>query len=139
MFLTLAMAAPTPEVQAEVGYLLQRVEDSGCLFYRNGLWYDGARASAHLQTKYQYLVARDQVKTTEDFIERAATKSSISGIPYQIRCTGSAAIESNRWLLEALAEYRLAQKALPSPDAAMARAAVGALLLGGYFDGHIHR
>lgn len=113
MFLTLAMAAPTAEVQAEVGYLLQHVEDSGCMFYRNGLWYDGARAGAHLKTKYQYLVARDQVKTTEDFIERAATKSSLSGIAYQIRCTGSAAVDSNRWLLDALAAYRLAQQTLP--------------------------
>jgi len=113
MFFTLAMAAPTLEVQAEVGYLLQHIEDSDCVFYRNGLWYDGARASAHLKTKYQYLVAREQVKTTEDFIERAATKSSISGIPYQIRCTGSTTMESNRWLLEALAAYRLAQGSLP--------------------------
>jgi hypothetical protein len=106
MLLSTALAAPPADVQAEVGYLLQHIEESGCEFYRNGRWYDGKRARAHLSDKYRYLVAQDQVSTTEEFIERAATKSSISGIPYQIRCVGAVRIDCNLWLLGALVAYR---------------------------------
>jgi hypothetical protein len=113
MFLSLAIAAPSAEVQAEVRYLLQFIENSGCEFYRNGLWYDSTHASAHLRNKYEYFIARDQVRTTEDFIDRAATKSSISGIAYQIRCIGAAPVDSNGWLREALAAYRQTKVALP--------------------------
>lgn len=113
LFFSLAMAAPPAAVQAEVGYLLQHMEESGCEFYRNGSWYDGKRARSHLSDKYQYLVARDQVDTTEEFIERAATKSSITGIPYRIRCEGGEPIDSNRWLLDALATHRQAISAPP--------------------------
>ena len=113
VFLSLAIAAPSAEVQAEVSYLLRFIENSGCEFYRNGLWYDGTHASAHLRNKYEYFVARDQVRTTEEFIDRAATKSSISGIPYQIRCIGGAPVNSSVWLREAIAAYRQAKVALP--------------------------
>jgi hypothetical protein len=101
-----AIAAPGAEVQAEVGYLLQHMEESGCEFNRNGTWYGGKRARAHLSLKYQYLVDHDQISTTDDFIERAASRSSMTGIDYQIRCAGSAPVASNWWLQDALATYR---------------------------------
>lgn len=106
---SLAMAVPPAAVQAEVDYLLEYVERSGCEFYRNGRWYDGKHARAHLSDKYQYLAARDQISTTEDFIERAATASSISGDHYQIRCIGSEPVDSHQWLTAALASYRRIQ------------------------------
>jgi hypothetical protein len=115
MLLSTAMAEPLANVQAEVGYLLQHVEKSGCAFNRNGTWYDGKRASAHLSDKYQYLVVKGRINTTEEFIERAATASSISGTRYQIKCGGSASVDSNRWLREALAAYRQSQLSVPVP------------------------
>jgi hypothetical protein len=111
----LANAAPSATVQAEVGFLLQHIEESGCEFYRNGIWYDGRRARDHLSAKYQYLANRDQISTTVEFIERAATRSSISGIPYQIRCQGSAPVESNPWLRDALAAYQQIRSVGPPP------------------------
>jgi hypothetical protein len=115
MFLPTAMADPPPTVRAEVGYLLQQVEQSGCEFYRNGTWYDSKRAGTHLNDKYRYLVAKGQINTTEEFIERAATASSRSGSRYQIKCSGSAPMDSNRWLREALAAYRQTQLVVPVP------------------------
>jgi Family of unknown function (DUF5329) len=112
---SLAMAAPAADVQAEIEYLLQRIEDSGCEFYRNGSWYNGKRARAHLYDKYQFLAAHDEISTADEFVERAATRSSITGIPYQIRCSGSAPVDSKPWLLDALAAYRQAKLAAPSP------------------------
>jgi hypothetical protein len=99
-----------PTARVEIEYLLQRVGTSGCEFYRNGSWYDAGRAEAHLRDKYEYLDARHQINSAEDFIDRAATKSSLSGQVYQLRCNGSAAVPSGQWLYDALTLYRRASR-----------------------------
>jgi hypothetical protein len=103
---TAAKAQPPPNTQAEIEYLLQYIETSGCAFYRNGSWYDGAQARAHLRTKYDYLAKRKHIATAEDFIDKAATKSSISGKPYKIRCADNVEVESGPWLHQVLGQYR---------------------------------
>jgi hypothetical protein len=110
---SLALAVPSADVQTEIEYLLQHIEDSGCEFYRNGSWYNGRRARTHLSEKYQYLVAHDEIASADDFIDLAATRSSVSGMTYQIRCSGGAPVDSKLWLLDALAAYRQAKSALP--------------------------
>jgi len=102
---TIARAQP-PSVQAEIEYLLHHIETSGCAFYRNGTWYDGARARAHLRSKYDYLAKRQLIGTAEDFIDKAATKSSLSGRPYKIRCADNMEVDSGPWLHAVLARYR---------------------------------
>src|SRR5450631_1524586 len=52
------------------------------------------------------LAPRDQIITAEDFIENAATRSSLSGQPYEVRCDGGEAMTSNRWLHDELTRYR---------------------------------
>jgi hypothetical protein len=116
-----AFGAPGTDVRAEIEYLLQHLEDSGCEFYRNGSWYNGRRVRAYLYEKYQYLVAHEEISTADDFIERAATRSSATGIPYQIRCSGGAPVDSKAWLREALAAYRqrkIGDAAFVTPGAA---------------------
>lgn len=103
---SVASAEPPTSVQIEVNYLLGYMEGSGCEFYRNGTWYDSQRAQSHLRDKYKALVARNLVNTTEQFIERAATESSLSGEPYQVRCNGNAPVTTNRWMREKLAHFR---------------------------------
>src|SRR5450756_883370 len=99
-------AEPPANVQMEVNFLLSDVEASGCEFYRNGTWHDSKAAQAHLRDKYKYLVAMNLVNTTEQFIERAATESSITGQPYQVRCNGGATVTSSQWLRDELARFR---------------------------------
>jgi hypothetical protein len=101
-----ALALPDETVRREIGYLLTRLETSGCEFFRNGDWYDAVRARKHIERKYVWLVKRDLVASTEQFIERAATQSSRSGEPYLVRCPGESAIPSAVWLHEELGEYR---------------------------------
>jgi hypothetical protein len=102
-----ATHAQTPSnVQIEIDYLLQYVETSGCSFYRNGSWYDGSHAKAHLRTKYDYLAARKLIGSAEDFIDKAATKSSMSGKPYKIRCGSGEEVESGQWFHQVLVRYR---------------------------------
>jgi Family of unknown function (DUF5329) len=99
-------AAPPSIAQAEINYLLDFVEHSGCQFYRNGTWYDSKTARAHLQSKYQMLAGSDRINSAEDFIDQAATSSSLSGRPYQVRCGAGDPIASSQWLQGVLSRYR---------------------------------
>ena len=101
-----ARAAPPTSVQMEVDFLLGYIEASGCEFYRNGTWHDSKAAQAHLRDKYEYLVASNLVNTTEQFIERAATESSITGQAYEVRCNSGATVTSSQWLRGELARLR---------------------------------
>jgi hypothetical protein len=103
---TIVRAGPPPSVQAEVNSLLAQIDKSSCQFYRNGTWYDSAAAQAHLRDKYDYLVQRNLIDTTEQFIERAATKSSFSGKEYLVKCNDGVAVKSSQWLRDELARLR---------------------------------
>ncbi|MRV73115.1 hypothetical protein GJ700_15505 [Duganella sp. FT92W] len=94
-----ATAAPTAApVRAEIDGLLGKLQTSGCQFNRNGSWYSGAEAKSHLLRKLEYFEDKSNVKTTEQFIELAASKSSSSGKPYQVKCGNAAAVPSQQWL-----------------------------------------
>ena len=104
-FTALGAEAPT-SMQREVDYLLSYVETSGCLFYRNGTWYDGSRAKAHLRTKYDYMLARHLIGSADEFIDKGASSSSFSGKPYKIKCASSAEVDSGAWFHEVLGRFR---------------------------------
>jgi hypothetical protein len=106
-FLPLAQAKPPESIQIEINYLLGFVEVSGCQFYRNGSWYDSKKAQVHLRNKYEALVSRNLVKTTEDFIDLGASESSVSGRPYEIRCGDCKSMATGPWLHDVLARYRI--------------------------------
>jgi len=97
------LAAP---MESEVPQLLARMETSGCEFYRNGNWANGAKARAHLERKYRAMRARGLVSTTEEFVERGATRSSMSGEAYRVRCEGSPEVESAVWFKQELQRMR---------------------------------
>ncbi|HEY0747847.1 MAG TPA: DUF5329 domain-containing protein [Steroidobacteraceae bacterium] len=101
-----ADAAPPATAIQEIDYLLNFVDRSGCQFFRNGAWYDSHGAKSHLRTKYDFLVARDRIHSAEDFIEQAASNSSLSGRDYQIQCEGGPIVTSSSWLRAALIAYR---------------------------------
>ena len=94
-----SMAGSLPAAaKAEVNTLLTRLQTSGCDFNRNGSWYTGAEAKAHLLKKLDYLDGKNAVQTTEQFIELGASSSSASGKAYQVRCAGAAAVDAGPWL-----------------------------------------
>ncbi|RZJ08199.1 MAG: hypothetical protein EOP39_14445 [Rubrivivax sp.] len=106
---SLATAAPLPPpARAEVDALLSRLASSNCEFNRNGSWYSAAEAKTHLLRKLDALEGKDLVKTAEQFIERGASSSSVSGKPYWVRCAGKAPVESSRWLKAELLQVRAA-------------------------------
>lgn len=92
-----AHAAPGPQAQREIAQLIGSLDGSQCRFQRNGSWHDAAEARAHLQRKYDYLLKNDKVDSAEQFIERAASQSSLSGKAYRIQCPGQAEQTAAAW------------------------------------------
>ena len=83
LFTAFAFAAPLTE-QQKIDELIHGIEVlPGAQFIRNGSAHDGKAAAAHLQQKRDY--AGSRIKTANDFIECCASRSSLSGQPYQIR------------------------------------------------------
>ena len=93
-------SAVNEKTQKEIHYLLTYIEQSECLFNRNGTDYEGSKVVPHINKKYDYF--KDEIKTTEDFIALSATKSELSGRKYTVRCNDEEAEELGQWLLEVL-------------------------------------
>jgi hypothetical protein len=91
------------DMDSEIDHLLQYIEISGCTFHRNGNIHNSQDASEHIQKKYAH--TKRWIKTSEDFILYAATKSSVSGQLYHVTCDGIKLITSE-WLAEELARFR---------------------------------
>jgi len=101
-----AAQGPTSATRIEITHLLAHLEHSGCEFERNGSWHGGKKAAAHLQKKYAYLLNKELVPTADAFIDRAASKSSVSGKPYRVRCADQRIVESRSWFTSELASWR---------------------------------
>jgi hypothetical protein len=101
-----AQAATPAPAQREIDHLLDHLASSGCEFNRNGSWYAGPAARAHLQEKADYLAKRDKLSNAEAFIALAATSSSMSGKAYQVRCPKAAPVPSGVWLNDELKRFR---------------------------------
>ena len=98
--------SPSPATTQEVGRLFAALKQSNCEFSRNGSWYNAQKASEHLQRKYDYLLKKGLITSTETFIELAATESSMSGKPYQVRCGKNPAQSSSSWFTSQLKALR---------------------------------
>jgi hypothetical protein len=106
VLLLLALLVPAGAAagtEEEIAHLLQYIEGSGCVFVRNGKEHDSADAREHIAKKYDYV--RKRVKAAEDFIGRAATKSSMTGQAYRVRCEGTV-LPTAEWLKDELERFR---------------------------------
>lgn len=92
--------------EAEIEHLIQSIADSGCTFVRNGKRHTSTAAESHLRMKLRR--GKRYVSDAESFIERLASKSSMSKKPYFIECDGEQPVPSGEWLTKRLQEYRAA-------------------------------
>jgi hypothetical protein len=88
----------------EVLHLLEYLRNSDCAMERNGKKHDSEDAYSHVKRKYEYF--RGEIRTSEDFIEYSASKSTMSGKFYRIFCKNESAVLTRDWLLEELHDYR---------------------------------
>lgn len=102
-----SISADVPDGQRhEVEYLLNFIANSHCIIDRNGSQHNGQDALAHIQKKYSYF--RDDITSTESFIEYSASKSTLSGKNYTVVCDDQRQT-TQQWLLDELATYRSAK------------------------------
>ena len=105
-----ARAEPPAIVQQEIDHLIRYFGESGCEFRRNGAWNNARAAQEHVRGKYDFLVKLGRIDTATDFIDKAASKSSLSGQPYEIRCGDRLPVLSGLWLGDELTRYRASKK-----------------------------
>jgi|GEM_PF-784257 len=111
----LLVAAPLPSTaRAEIDMLMSSLQISACEFNRNDSWHTASEAKTHLLRKLDYLEGKNAVQSTEQFIELGASKSSLSGQPYLVKCGSAAAIDSKTWLSAQLKAIRASGRALAS-------------------------
>ena len=91
------------DTEMEIKHLIEYIENSKCTFIRNGKKYNSKEALVHILNKYEY--TKRWIKSAEDFIKYSATKSSMSGRPYTVRCDGRE-ILCAEWLSEELNRFR---------------------------------
>jgi len=99
-----AMPAAADSSETEIQYLLDSVGQSRCIFIRNEKSHDAAAAESHLRMKYGK--AKFWIDSSEEFIERIASKSSWSGKPYFIDCPDADREPAGDWLSQKLAARR---------------------------------
>jgi len=92
------------DLEAVIRYLLQYVQNSEVVFIRNNREYSAHEAEDHIRKKYQHF--KEQIKTPEDFIQFAGTKSLLSGRHYRVRLKNGTTMLSQKWLEIALGAYR---------------------------------
>ena len=98
-----AAPAQAASVAAEIDHLLTFIAGSPCAFIRNGVAYDGAQAVDHIKDKYEHY--REDIRSAEDFIALAASKSAMSGKPYLVQCD-AAEMPAAEWLTQELSAFR---------------------------------
>lgn len=91
------------DMESEINHLLNYVEKSSCSFIRNGSAHSGPDARDHIVKKYNYF--KDRINSTEQFIEYAATKSTMSGKRYKVLCDSKEYLTA-QWLNDELQKYR---------------------------------
>ena len=74
----------------------------GAQFYRNGSYYDAAKAAEHLRMKWGK--AGSRVKTAQDFIEVVGSKSYLSGEEYHIKLSDGRKVATKAFFTQKLKE-----------------------------------
>ena len=92
------------DYKTEIAHLLEYVKTTECKYIRNGDSHNGTEAASHIKKKYNYYT--EDISSAEDFIRLSATKSTMSGSKYYIKCPGSPEVASGQWLLKELDNYR---------------------------------
>ena len=110
MGLLMMTPASASDPQAEdldttIQHLIGYVKESDVTFERNISRHDAVDAAAHIERKYQHF--KDEIDTPEEFIERCATASLVTGKQYLIIDSQGAEMPAGEWLNTELVRYRL--------------------------------
>jgi hypothetical protein len=109
----LSQAAPSASEQKLIDTLIQRVSQMKTVtFMRNGKAHDADDAAKHMRAKFDHF--KDEIVTAEDFIDRCASRSEMTGKPYQVKMPNGSLRNSKEFLN---AELRALRKGTAKPGA----------------------
>jgi len=103
MLLPLSVTTATTNTEQEVLHPFNFIVASDCIIIRNDTEYTASEARDHMQRKYDY--AKRRIGNAKQFISRIASKSSMSGNRYQVRCQNQL-LYCDNWLEQELQRYR---------------------------------
>jgi len=94
----------------KINFLLSEVGQLEGVFIRNGTEHSPESAVAHLKMKLEnamnsWFAPKKDKWTAKMFIEKIASKSSLSGKPYQIRFKSGKIVNTGEWLHERLKDF----------------------------------
>jgi len=98
-------------LEQTIDYLIGYVAKSEATFIRNGTPHPAAEAVDHIKAKYAHF--KSEIKTPEDFIRLAASKSLVTGRPYLVKLKDGRQMQVQEWLEAALKEHRATLHQLP--------------------------
>ncbi|KOO18213.1 hypothetical protein AC068_13355 [Morganella morganii] len=95
--------ALSPQEETRVENLLTAVgKQEQLIFIRNGSEHNAADAESHLRLKLSK--TKKRLKTAEQFVDKVASGSSVSGKPYQVKLPGNDPVDAKIYLTELLTE-----------------------------------
>ena len=93
----LAQATPSASEQKLIDALILRVSNMKTMtFMRNGDEHSAADAAKHMKAKFDHF--KDEIVTAEDFIDRCASRSEMTGKPYQVKLHNGAVKDAQEFL-----------------------------------------
>ena len=109
----LAQATPSASEQKLIDTLILRVSNMKTMtFMRNGDEHNAADAAKHMKAKFDHF--KDEIVTAEDFIDRCASRSEMTGKAYQVKLPNGAVRDAKEFLT---AELRTLRKGGGKPAA----------------------
>ncbi len=110
LLLALPVVGDWDEERGKIAYLLEQIGQVEGAFIRNGTAHQPKEAVAHLEMKLNRALnswfAPDKEEWTAGmFIEKLASKSSVSGKPYQIQFADGRRVNAREWLSRKLKAF----------------------------------
>ena len=110
----LSFAESTQKIEdKKISFLIKQVKDSGAIFHRNGTDHSAQEAADHLETKmkrarrqFGFFGGKINDMSALQFIEKIASKSSVSGRPYLIKMNNGKKVEAEKWFKQRLQEFK---------------------------------
>ena len=109
-FLLFSAQADWNQEEKKINFLLEELGKLDAVFIRNGSEHTATEAVSHLRRKLSFglkswFTPKKEKWTAIMFIEKLASKSSMSGRPYTIKFTDGKVVETEQWLKGKLGDY----------------------------------
>lgn len=109
-FMAGVLPADWDEEKVKINYLIDEIEQLDGVFIRNGREHSPEKAASHIRMKMKkamesWFAPNQDEWTAEMFIDKIASTSTISGMPYKIRFKTGEIVNAGDWLHQRLENF----------------------------------